>query len=255
MRSASSRVSAVFPLLLTGFLAALAGCGGPVDEPQTGHYRATLKLPGGEAPFGVEVAQENNRFVLYLENASERTRVDNVTVNDGELSATFPGCENTLRAKLYRDRLEGNVTMIKAQSKQQVIPFQARLGESYRFYKQSLTDNADLAGTWEMTLSSGNETTAAVAVFEQRHDRVTGTVMTPTGDHRFLQGQVHGDEAQLSTFAGGLVYLYKLKVDKQGELEGEMWQGLASHSQVKAKRNESATLEGVGPSTQLKDEA
>lgn len=232
----------------------LTACGGPVDEPQIGNYRATLKLPGGEAPVGLEVAKENERFVLYLTNDTERTRVDNVQLANGELSAVFPGYENSLRAKMYRNRLEGNVTLIKAGGKEQVIPFQARRGETHRFYKESLSDNADLAGRWEMSLTSDGKTTAAVAIFQQQHDRVTGTVMTPTGDHRFLDGQVHGEEAQLSTFAGGLAYLYKLKVNDHGELEGDMWQGLASHSTVKARRNDSATLDGSGPSTQLKDE-
>jgi thiol-disulfide isomerase/thioredoxin len=245
-------------LILTGLLLTIAACSRPVDEPRTGRYRATLQLPGGAAPFGLEIQKENKGFVLYLENAAERTRVDNVTLADGELTAVFPGYENSLQARLYRDRLEGSVTLIKDKSKEQVIPFQAELlrkgAATYRFYDQPLTDNADLAGRWEMTLTSDGKSGAAVAIFEQRHDRITGTVMTPTGDHRFLEGQVHGDEAQLSTFAGGLAYLYKLKVNRQGELEGEMWQGLASHSTVKARRDENASLEGKGPSTQLKDE-
>ena len=241
-------------VLLAGGLATLAACGKPVDEPQPGVYRAALELPGGETPFGLEVARENDRFVLYLVNAAERTRVDNVTLADDELRAVFPGYENTLRATMYRDRLEGNVTLIKDDSKEQVIPFRATRETSYRFYEDSLTDNADLAGRWEMTLTSEGKNTAAVAIFEQQHDRLTGTVMTPTGDHRFLEGQVHGEEAQLSTFAGGLAYLYKLKVNGQGELEGDMWQGLASHSKVKARRNDEATLEGAGPSTELKDQ-
>lgn len=243
----------LFSCVLCIVCAALAGCGGPVEEPQAGAYRATLQLPGGEAPFGLEIARENDRFVLYLVNATERTRVDNVTIADGELTAVFPGYENSLRARIHRDRLEGSVTLIKAQGKEQVIPFQARRGATHRFYKDSLSDNADLAGRWEMTLTSDGEPSAAVAIFEQTHDRITGTVLTPTGDHRFLEGQVHGDEAQLSTFAGGLAYLYKLKVNPRGELEGEMWQGLASHATVQARRNENATLEGHLLTTDLRD--
>lgn len=245
----------LFSCVLCAAVATLAGCAGPVDEPQTGAYRATLELPGGEAPFGLEIARESNKFVLYLVNAAERTRVDNVTIVDGELNAVFPGYENSLRARMYRDRLEGNVTLIKAQGKEQVIPFQARHQATYRFYETSFSDNADLAGRWEMTLTSDGEPTVAVAIFEQQHDRITGTVLTPTGDHRFLEGQVHGDEAQLSTFAGGLAYLYKLKVNPQGELEGEMWQGLASHATVAARRNQDATLQGHEPITELTDRA
>ena len=236
------------------FFAVLAGCGTRVDEPSLGTYRATLALPGGEAPFGLEIAKEDARFVLYLVNDTERTRVDNVQVADRELRAVFPGYENSLRARMHRDRLEGEVTLIKARGKEQVISFVAKLGETYRFHEDVPTDNADFSGTWEVTLTSEGKAAPAVAVFQQDHDRLTGTVMTPTGDHRFLDGQVHGEKAQLSTFAGGLAYLYKLEVNDAGELEGDVWQGLASHSTVRAKRNDAATLAGTGPSTELKQD-
>ncbi len=48
-------------------------------------YRAVLRLPGGDTPFGLEVAQEQQQYVLYLINGAERTRVSNVKVADGEL--------------------------------------------------------------------------------------------------------------------------------------------------------------------------
>ena len=190
------------------FLAMLAGCSAHVSEATPGIYRAVLELPGGAAPFGMEVARDGERTVLYLINGAERTRVDNVTVADGELRAVFPGYENSLRARLQRKGMEGTVTLIKAGGVEQTIPFKATLGETFRFYPHPVTDNADIAGRWEVTFTDDDGTSSrAVAVFEQTHDRVTGTVMTPTGDHRFLDGPVRGNEVQHSTFAGGLAYL------------------------------------------------
>lgn len=250
--------NAISPWLLAMtavLLTALAGCQ-RVEAPVAGSYRATLQLPGGEAPVGFEVTQENDRYVLYLVNGAERTRVEDVRVAGGELHAVFPGYENSLTARIEARRLEGAVTLIKAGGQEQVIPFTAILGETYRFYREPLTDNADVAGRWEVTFTNDEgATTPAVAVFEQEHDRVTGTVMTPTGDHRFLEGQVRGDELQLSTFAGGLAYLYRLKATPAGELEGDYWQGLASHEKVLAKRNPEATLEDAGPRTTMKNDA
>jgi thiol-disulfide isomerase/thioredoxin len=232
----------------------IAACNSRVDAPPLGMYRAVLRLPGGDAPFGLEVAQEQQQYVLYLINGTERTRVSNVRVADGELLAAFPGYENSLRAKLHRQGLEGSVTLIKAGGKEQVIPFTATLGESYRFYPDAATDNADVAGTWEATFTNEKgETSKAILLLDQQHDRVTGTVMTPTGDHRFMDGQMRGDELQLSTFAGGLAYLYKLKVDGKGVLQGDYWQGLASHEKVTAQRNDAATLEGAAKQTTLRD--
>jgi thiol-disulfide isomerase/thioredoxin len=234
----------------------IAACNPRVDKPPPGVYRAVLRLPGGDAPFGLEVAQQQQKYVLYLINGTERTRVRNVQVANGELLAAFPGYENSLRATIHRKGLEGSVTLIKAGGKEQVIPFTATLGETHRFYPEAATDNADVAGTWEATFTNEQgETSKAILLLEQRHDRVTGTVMTPTGDHRFMDGQVHGDELQLSTFAGGLAYLYKLKVDAKGALQGDYWQGLASHEKVTAQRNEGATLDGAGKQTTLRDSA
>jgi hypothetical protein len=229
---------------------ALAACNHRLDEPVLGVYRATLALPGGEAPFGMEIAKEQQRYVLYLINGDERTRVSNVDVRNRELTAVFPGYENRLRAQMRRQGLEGSVTLMNAGGKEQVIPFKATLGDAWRFDEHSLTDNADVAGRWEMTLTgSDGQQTQAVGLFEQKHDRVTGTVMTPTGDHRFLEGQVRGDDVQLSTFAGGPAYLYKLRVNSKGDLEGEYWQGLTAHEKVTARRNDDATLEGAGQNT------
>lgn len=243
-----------FALLLIAI--AITACNHRVDAPQVGVYRAVLRLPGGDTPFGFEVAQEQQQYVLYLTNGTERTRVSNVKVADGELTAVFPGYENSLRATMLRDRLEGSVTLIKAGGKEQVIPFTAQLGETYRFYPDASTDNADVGGTWEATFTSDEgETSKAILLLEQQHEHVSGSVMTPTGDHRFLEGQMRGDELQLSTFAGGLAYLYKLKVGANGALAGDYWQGLASHEKVAARRNDTATLAGAGKQTTMLDRA
>ncbi len=231
------------------------GCSSRVSEPAVGSYRAVLELPGGPAPFGLEVAREEQGFVLYLSNGSERTRVSNVTLADGELRAVFPGYENSLRATPRRTGLDGEVTLIKAGGVEQVIPFKATLNETWRFYPQALSDNADVAGRWDVTFTgSDGTTTKGVAVLEQQHDRVTGTVMTPTGDHRFLEGQVHGDEIQLSTFAGGLAYLYRLRISAGRTLEGDYWQGMKGHEKVTAQRNDDAQLEHIA-STMKSDSA
>lgn len=244
----------LFPLIVSLF-AVLAACGSRVSEPVPGTYRGVLELPGGAAPFGLEVAREEQQTVLYLINGSERTRVTNVTIADGELHATFPGYENFMQARLQRTGMEGTVTLIKAGGVEQVIPFKASLNESYRFYPHPDSDNADIAGRWDVTFTDDDgKSSRAVAVFEQKHDRVTGTVMTPTGDHRFLDGQVHGNEVQLSTFAGGLAYLYKFRVDKEGVLQGEYWQGLKSHEKLVAQRNDSAELEQIASSMKSADD-
>jgi peroxiredoxin len=82
----------------------------------------------------------------------------------------------------------------------------------------------------------------AVGEFNQSHDAVSGTFLTATGDHRFLAGQVKGDEVYLSTFDGAHVFLYKAKILSDGSLAGDFWSGLASHEKWTAKRDAGAQL-------------
>jgi thiol-disulfide isomerase/thioredoxin len=239
-----------YSLLATAL--ALTACSSRVEAPTTGAYRAVLSLPGGDAPFGLEIEQAAGSYVLYLLNGAERTTVHDVKLSGNKLVAHFPGYENSMRVTMKRDGLNGTVTLIKAGGVEQVIPLRATLGDTYRFFETASSDNADLAGRWEVELvDDDGDATHAVAVFEQTHDRVTGTVMTPTGDHRFLEGQVRGNEVSLSTFAGGLAYLYKLKVSAN-ELEGEYWQGMKSHEKVRGTRKADAELTQVR--TQMQSE-
>ena len=57
-----------------------------------------------------------------------------------------------------------------------------------------------------------------MAEFVQTFERVTGTLLTPTGDHRFLAGEAHGDELFLSRFDGASAYLYRARLDENGGL-------------------------------------
>jgi peroxiredoxin len=232
------------------------GCSSRTPEPTLGAYRATLKLPGGDAPFALHISREANAYMLLLMNGSERTEVRNVKVSEGQLQATFPGYENHLRADIRPDTLRGEVTLIKAGGKEQVIPFEAKLGDAPRFSSDVQSPMTDVTGRWALVLTDeAGERTNAVAIFEQQDNRVTGTVMTPTGDHRYLEGQISGDDLKLSTFAGGLAYLYHLRLVGQATLQGEYWQGLAWHETLAGQRDDQATLDEATIKTSIASDA
>jgi len=242
-RGRIARLAAPMAALLVA-LVVVAGCESRSRELQPGSYRAVLELPGGELPFGLDIAREEGGFVLTLVNGEERVRVTEVTVTDGRLAATMPGYENTLSAEIRGKRLRGEVSLLRSGGEREVLPFLAEEGQLWRFFAQPATDNADVAGRWvvEFTNDSGQQI-AGVAEFTQSFERVTGTILTPTGDHRFLAGEVRGDELYLSRFDGASAYLYKAKVDADGRLVGEYWSGRAGHQTFRAERNPDAVLD------------
>ena len=235
-------------------LALLAGCGSRSRELQPGSYRAVLELPGGELPFGLDVAQEEAGFVLTIVNGEERVRITEVAVADGQLTATMPGFTNTLTARIKGRKLSGEMALLRAGGDRQRLPFSAELGPTWRFFEQPLTDNADVSGRWAVTFTSdAGRTTPGVAEFAQSFERVTGTILTPSGDHRFLAGEVHGDELRLSRFDGASAYLYHATIDEDGRLVGEYWSGMTGHQRFEAERNVDATLDMSGVETGMKD--
>jgi hypothetical protein len=198
---------------------------------------------GGELPFLLDVVREDGAYVLYVLNGEERIRIDAVRVHEGELIASFPGSQSTLRARLSHNAMKGTMTLVMHDGQPRELPLRARLGETHRFYAESLTDNADIEGRWEVMFTSkpGNRS-SAIAVFEQEHDRVTGTITTRAGERQAVEGQVHDTQLRLSALTGNAAHLYKLQVTKSGELEGEYWRGDEVRA-VQAKRNSDATLD------------
>ncbi|MCE3286137.1 MAG: alkyl hydroperoxide reductase, partial [Steroidobacteraceae bacterium] len=171
----------------------VAACGKHTSrELQPGSYRAVLELPGGRSlPFGLDVALEEAGPVLYLINGPERVRVTEVVAQPGKVSARMPGYESLLTATISGGELAGAVTLVHGDGRTLELPFEARLGETWRFHPEPRSDNADFAGRWDVVFTGGKgERVRAVAEFEQHFEQVTGTVILPTDDQRYLAGEV-----------------------------------------------------------------
>jgi thiol-disulfide isomerase/thioredoxin len=255
-----TRVSALRPIatfvVLAGLAFAIQGCGSRSRDLEPGSYRAVLESPGGELPFGLDVAREESGLVLYLVNGKERVRVPEVVVEAGKLTARMPGYENAVTATISGDDLEGEVTLVRSGGRKQSMPLKARRGQTWRFYEEPFSDNADFAGRWSVTFTDDKgRTSTGVAAFEQLFGTVTGTILTPSGDYRFLAGDARGDELQLSRFDGAQAHLFRAKLNERGELEGQHWSGNFGHERFVALRNPDAELDMSPVATGMKDPA
>jgi thiol-disulfide isomerase/thioredoxin len=231
---------------------ALAACGravapgGPARENiKAGTYRVVLRLPGGELPFGLDLERDGPGWTGFLINGPERLKVREVAVDGSHLEIKMPGYENRLTADAKDGQLEGELFVSKPGGKEQHLTLHAQFEQTYRFFPQPSGASTDLSGRWSVTFSTddGKEETA-VGEFSQSNDVVTGTFLAEGGDHRYLAGQVHGDELYLSTFDGAHAFLYKAKISgpDNSALAGDFWFGSAVHERWTAKRDANAAL-------------
>jgi hypothetical protein len=236
------RLAATFTVFCTLAITA-GGCKPQSHELMPGSYRGVVELPGGEVPFGLDVAREESGFVLYLVNDKERVRVAASTTTAGKLTARLPGSGDLLEARISGGDLEGEVTLSAAGGRKTVLRFSAALGQHWRFIEESLTDNADFAGRWSVTFTDdAGKKIPGVAEFRQSFASLTGAVRTAAWEQKPLAGDAHDEELSLSLFDGTQAVLYHGKLNQRGELVGERWSTSAGHARYTAKRNPDATL-------------
>lgn len=209
---------------------------------RTGSYRAALTTPVGELPFGLDVARDGERFVLFLVDGEDRVRIDDVVLEGTALRAALPGSGAALNLRIARKRLTGEL-LLRSDTATLPLPLVAEFGKTHRFFEEPLTDNADVQGRWSVVVSDdGVETTAAIAEFVQSFERVSGRLITSEAEGPMLAGEIHDEHLYLSRFDGVTAVLLRATVDARGALEGEIWSSATGAARLQAVRNPDAVL-------------
>jgi hypothetical protein len=92
-----------------------------------------------------------------------------------------------------------------------------------------------VTGNWMADFwSDENVHSPGIGMFKQVGNSVTGTFLKPSGDYRFLQGNVSGDSLFMSYFDGSYCMQIRVKV-KGKEFTGNFYTGLAGKRNLKAK--------------------
>lgn len=185
-----------------------------------GIWRAVLQTSGGELPFGLDIkpAAQPGHYTVFALNGNERLPMDEATIKNDSLHIPMALFESELVGKIDGDRLTGVWRKRRNDLNYQLVPFSARFGQTFRFNENGPAPTGNLSGKWQTLFrekradGTPGDTTLAVGVFEQKGKVITGTFLTPTGDYRYLAGDVLGDSLFLSCFDGSHAFLFKAKI-------------------------------------------
>ena len=217
-----------------------------------GIWRGTLNVQGNELPFNFEVIKEEGDYRIYLHNAEERLLLDTMVITRDSLYLPMHIFDADIKAIIKGGQLSGVWT--KNYEDDYSIPFEAVHDINYRFEKTRMTPVQDFTGSWKMTLLHEGDSSEAIAILKQKEEKLTGTIMTPIGDYRYLEGQVNGKEIALSTFDGGHAFIFKATIGENGNLIGDFWSGKSWHESWIGIKNDSAKLPDADKLTYLKEE-
>lgn len=251
----------ILPFAFVCSLLTLVACSNQ-SKPATveaGQYRAVLQTPGGPLPFGLDIqpiANEPGMYTVFALNGSERLPLDSAKVTGDTLRISAGLFESELVAKVDGKTLRGQWRRHRTPQEVVTLPFEATAGYDYRFAKDAGTASANLSGTWAVNFNDTTgrvDTVNAVGIFKQTGNQITGTFLTPTGDYRYLAGNVVGDSLLLSCFDGSHVFLFKARHNaKTNMLTGGFWAGASYYEPWAARLAPNAKLPDPASLTYLK---
>ncbi|SFZ95008.1 Peroxiredoxin [Flaviramulus basaltis] len=219
-----------------------------INKLETGRFRAELKVNDTlNLPFNFEVLSENK---LNIYNAEEVIDVDDISYKNDSVYINMPVFEGFIVAKLEEGKLKGS--FIKP-SLNRIMPFKAEKNDT-RFEVSKRVSKQNMTGNWEAVFSPDIEEDKYIAkgVFKQNGNIVTGTFRTTTGDYRYLEGVLNGNQLKLSTFDGAHAFLFTATVT-DSTMIGNFYSGNHFKEPFVAKRNDVFELPDANTLTFLKE--
>ncbi|WP_420573228.1 TlpA family protein disulfide reductase [Kordia sp.] len=245
-------------ILFLGLL--LISCGQKTKETESSTAKETYSLKDGSWHVALTVQDKKELPFTFtttakgieIHNAEERIPVNDITIKDDSITIKMDVYEGVLKGKFTdANTIQGQFEKV---SLNRYVPFTAIFGETKRFPKATGDAKAIISGNWETVFSPDVEADRYIAkgIFQQNGNKVTGTFRTTTGDYRYLEGTLNGDQLQLSTFDGAHAFLFTATVTDDTMI-GEFQSGNHWKEPFTAKRNETYELPDAKELTYIKE--
>lgn len=181
-------------------------------------------------------------YLIQIISSENTLNVDEIRQFDDSLIIKLPYFDSEIRAKIINSKLlEGKYIKHFADSSTS-IAFKAAAGKSKSGLQARPVTN--ITGTWELDFSYGKSSMPAIGEFLQDSDgKVSGSILTPYGDYRFLAGTMVGSDLTLNVFDGGFAAVFKAKVSADKKISnGKMYNGAYITESFTGKFNPNANL-------------
>ncbi|WP_165021020.1 TlpA disulfide reductase family protein [Dysgonomonas sp. ZJ279] len=219
---------------------------------KNGKWRGEFSASDQKIPFILDVASaETDSVKVYLINGAERVALDSITYSGDTVTIPIKAYDTQLVGVVSDGKIDGFFKKLYVEN-DPGVPFTAIWGDAPRFEVASAPSPVSLAGKWDINfVNQEGDTTKNVGVFSQEKDILTGSILTNSGDLRYLEGALTNDGFQFSAFAGLSPYLIKAKFEGNDAFTGEFYT-TRGVTKLIGKRNSEATLADPYSLTYLK---
>jgi len=206
---------------------------------------------GNQIPFNFEVTTASGKQHIAIINGAERFKVDNLSSKGDSVFIKMPLFDSEFRLKQQGSELSGRWIRHLGDHNDEMA-FTATSNTPWRFFKSPAKPTVNITGRWSAAFGDDPKKDMTVGEFKQTGDKLTGTFLSTTGDYRYLEGIVSGNQLYLSCFDGGHAFTFTGKVVGQKITDGKFYAGLKSITNWKATKNPNAKLPDAYSLTSLK---
>jgi peroxiredoxin len=217
--------------------------------PKAGVWRFELKYPNVAVPFLMELEPAKKGWHATLINGKERLELDTIVVSKGKWIVPLQTYQNYLEfSALSPTMIRGH--FVKPNKKpEERIPLEGRPGSFRRFELNAPKATVNLSGKWAMEITEADGSkTEAILLLDQSGNSLQASILTLTGDYRYIDGYVSESNFETGAFDGVFNFVFK------GKLEGKLLSGVIASkttSKFTAKRDDKVTLPDPLKQTQV----
>jgi peroxiredoxin len=217
----------------------------------SGIWRGVTKTDKGvEIPFNFEAMTISGHTILAIMNGAERIKVTDIKYKGDSVFIRMPLFDSEFRVKRIGGNLVGKWTK-NLGTKYVTMAFTATPNTPWRF-KATQKPAANITGRYSVPFGKAPDQDMTVGEFKQVGSKLTGTFLSTTGDYRYLEGIVTGNNVYLSTFDGGHDYLFTAKIAGDRLVNGKFYANLSSVDDWSGVKNPNAKLPDAYSLTSLK---
>ena len=212
----------LFPTLLLVFVLIIS-CGKKTTL-QNGIWRGELTVQERQVPFLFEVKNaDTDSSTITLTNGEERVDLSGVKSEGDTLIIPIDAYDAVIKGTVDGNEINGRFIKNYIENDAGVV-FKAQYNNKNRFIPATQPTSKKIDGKWDVLfIDEKGDTTRNVGIFVSENGIVTGSILTNSGDLRYLEGAYTDNGVQLSAFSGLSPYLFEFNFVDEHQLNGTFY--------------------------------